>query len=221
MTGQQPARLPHTHHPGLAADRDATSSSRTIRNGPYGAKEAGEGSLAGFLPAARQCGGHDAVGVRFTRPAAHSRPRARRASRARAKQRMRAARRRRGSGKAGAALMDRAPRLRPSSAQDHARRDGHRPARKAHPESRMIGGGTDHPGQHPARYRNAADAHRHQRHFDALTRDHGQHQGTVSRSAPRPRVAAVAAAPRNYLKSFTAAIAEAANARSPVPTHRN
>ena len=60
----EPARLPGADHRRVAADRESIVESDDP-NGPFGAKEAGEGALSGFLPALTNAIA-DAIGLRLT-----------------------------------------------------------------------------------------------------------------------------------------------------------
>ena len=100
-------------------------------HGPFGAKEAGEGSLAAFLPALTNAIA-DATGVRLQRSAGHARPRVRGGGETAPGE----SRARRRPGR----LMDALPQfelLRPRTLDDVIK------ARAEHPGSQMLGGGTD------------------------------------------------------------------------------
>ena len=148
-------------------------------HGPFGAKEAGEGSLAAFLPALTNAIA-DATGVRFNDlPVTPDRVFAAMEKRRRAQP---------GPRQRPGRLMDALPQfdlLRPTHARrggQGARRSSRQPAARRRHRSR---------GQYPARHRRPADADRHQRRRGAA-----RHQGRCaarSRSAPRSRSSELAA----------------------------
>ena len=101
-------------------------------NGPYGAKEAGEGSLAGFLPAGRQCRGRCNRRA-LPRSSAHPRPGA-------CRDRGQVENDESGAAPPGSALMDPLHEfelLRPTTLDEMVK------ARRKAPAARLIGGGTD------------------------------------------------------------------------------
>ena len=143
-------------------------------HGPFGAKEAGEGSLAAFLPALTNAIA-DATGLRFNDLPGDARPRVR--------GHREAAARSSGAGQAQREAPDGSDRrIRARAADDAGRRAG-----GAHGPSAGAAAGRRHRphGQYPPRHRRAAGADRHDRRRRAA-HDQGR-RARSSRSARRSR----------------------------------